>query len=72
MKLIKKTFTERNLVVILFVLVLVTFTLAQSESKKLDRIYMGFKIKMASPYVTAESQKAAKLRLMTKPGSGIN
>jgi hypothetical protein len=35
----KKAILERNLVVILFVLVLVVFSLAERDSKKLQRIY---------------------------------
>ena len=35
----KKAILERNLVVILFVLVLVVFSLAERDSKKLERIY---------------------------------
>jgi hypothetical protein len=60
MKLLKKTFSERNLVIILFVLVLITFSFAQRESSKLDKIYIGFKIKTASPFVSAEKQKPLK------------
>jgi len=35
----RKIFSERNIVVILFVLVLITFSLAQEESKKMEKIY---------------------------------
>ena len=35
----KKAVLERNLVVILFVLVLIVFSLAERDSKKLERIY---------------------------------
>ena len=33
------TFSERKLVVILFVLVLITFSLAQEDSRKMDQFY---------------------------------
>lgn len=33
--------SERNIVVILFVLVLVTFALAQEDSKKMEQMYSG-------------------------------
>ncbi|MBS1574904.1 MAG: hypothetical protein JST09_06330 [Bacteroidetes bacterium] len=61
MKILKKAFNERNLVIILFVMVLVTFSLAQKESKKLDKIYYGFKLKKASPYVLQKISTPAKL-----------
>ena len=72
MKLIKKTFSERNLVVILFILVLVTFSLAQRESRKLDKIYMGFKINTASPYVSSEIQKPVKANTLTRAIQLVN
>lgn len=51
MKLMKKTFTEQNLVIILFVMVLITFSFAQQDSKKLEKMYMGFKVNTAQPLV---------------------
>jgi hypothetical protein len=39
MNRMKSTATERRLVVILFVLVLITFSLAQHDSKRLNRLY---------------------------------
>ena len=35
----KRALLERNLVVVLFVLVLVTFSFAERDSKKLEKIY---------------------------------
>jgi len=39
MNLMKGIPTERKLVVVLFILVLITFSLAQRDSKRLDRLY---------------------------------
>jgi len=39
MNLMKPILTERKLVVVLFILVLITFSLAQRDSKRLDRLY---------------------------------
>lgn len=39
----KGIFNERNLAATLFVMVLVTFTLAQKETKKLEQFYNGGK-----------------------------
>ena len=36
-----KVLTEINLVVVLFVLVLVTFSFAQSETAKMEQLYRG-------------------------------
>lgn len=37
----KILFTERNIVVLLFVTVLITFSLAQEDTKKLEKMYAG-------------------------------
>jgi hypothetical protein len=37
----KVALTERNLVAILFVLVLITFSFAQSETTKMEQLYRG-------------------------------
>jgi len=37
----KQILSEKNIVVILFVLVLITFSLAQEDSKKMEKIYTG-------------------------------
>jgi hypothetical protein len=37
----KGLLTERNIVVVLFILVLITFSLAQSETKKMEQLYNG-------------------------------
>jgi len=44
MKLLKKAFTERNLVIILFVMVFIVFSFAQKESKKIEKLYLVFKV----------------------------
>jgi hypothetical protein len=38
----KSILSEKNLVVILFVMVLVTFSFAQEDSKKMTKLYSGF------------------------------
>jgi len=37
----RKFLSERNIVVILFVLVLITFSFAQEDSKKMEQMYSG-------------------------------
>lgn len=40
--------SEKNIVVILFVMVLITFSLAQEDSKKMEKIYTGINAGTAS------------------------
>lgn len=40
--------SERNIVVVLFVLVLITFALAQEDSKKMEQMYSGNRVSAAS------------------------
>jgi hypothetical protein len=37
----KRVLSERNLAVVLFILVLITFALAQEDTKKMERIQTG-------------------------------
>jgi hypothetical protein len=37
----KRILSERNIVVVLFVMVLITFSLAQEDTRKMERMYMG-------------------------------
>jgi hypothetical protein len=37
----KSILSEKNLVVVLFVMVLITFSLAQEDSKKMEKLYSG-------------------------------
>ncbi|MEO7394233.1 MAG: hypothetical protein ABIU11_04775 [Chitinophagaceae bacterium] len=37
----KQILSEKNIVVILFVMVLITFSLAQEDSKKMEKMYSG-------------------------------
>jgi hypothetical protein len=37
----KAILSEKNMVVVLFVMVLITFSLAQEDSKKLEKVYTG-------------------------------
>lgn len=48
----KPILSERNLVVVLFIMVLVTFSLAQEDSKKMERVTTGVNAKTASGFLT--------------------
>ena len=58
----KKAIIERNIVVVLFVLVLIVFSFAERDTKKLDRLYMkGTESVTTSPkekdFASAELEK---------------
>ena len=55
----KAFFTERNIVIILFVTVLVTFSLAQEDSKKVEKLYTG----QTTPTFTRLVAEQAKTQL---------
>jgi len=73
MKLMKKTFSERNLVIILFVMVLITFSFAQQDSKKLEKLYMGFKVNTSSPLANkTDAAGQSDLNSKIQNSRGIN
>ena len=47
----KAILSERNIVVVLFVMVLITFSLAQEDSKKMEKIYPGATTTTAAIFV---------------------
>ncbi len=44
----KAILSEKNIVVILFVMVLITFSLAQEDSRKMEKMYSGINSSAAS------------------------
>jgi hypothetical protein len=50
----KRLLTERNLVAILFVLVLITFSFAQNETKKMEQQY-GLQSSIPAPVLKFEA-----------------
>jgi len=60
--------TERNIVVVLFVMVLITFSFAQNETTKMEQLYNGDRFSMKkSPGSKLEAK--AKLPLFLKSPS---
>lgn len=47
----KHFFSEKNIVVVLFLLVVVVFSIAQKESKKIEYLYKTASIKATSPAI---------------------
>jgi hypothetical protein len=56
----KPILSEKNLVVVLFIMVLVTFSLAQEDSKKMERMYSGFNTKTVSTLLSDYQSKPVK------------
>ena len=53
---------ERIAVVFLFVLVLVVFSLAERDSKKLDKLYTNAPAVLKQPYTAAAAQNTSPTR----------
>jgi hypothetical protein len=49
----KAILSEKNLVVILFILVLITFSLAQEDTRKMEKIYSGATLAGESSFLTS-------------------
>jgi len=58
----KAILSERNVVIILFVMVLVTFSLAQEDSKKMEQLYSGINKNAASSLITQHIEVKAKAK----------
>jgi hypothetical protein len=56
----KPFLSEKNIVVVLFVLVLITFALAQEDSKKMEKAYIGINASARSLLVSLPSSKPEK------------
>jgi len=50
----KSSLSERNIVIVLFVMVLVTFSLAQEDSRKMGKEYSAVPENISKPVTVAE------------------
>lgn len=50
----RRILSERNLVVILFVMVLITFAFAHEDTKKMEKIYIGVTSSAVSNFVSLQ------------------
>jgi len=50
----KRILSEKNLVVVLFVLVLITFAFAQEDTKKMERAYSGINSSATSYFIPSQ------------------
>jgi len=71
MRSLKKAFNEQNLVVIVFVMVFAAFAFAQKESKKIEKLYLGFRLHNGTgPHFTTATEKQTDSRIDTPVHSG--
>lgn len=63
----KAILSEKNLVVVLFVMVLITFSLAQEDSKKMEKMYTGANTTTASNQAAENLQKQIKEQATSAP-----
>lgn len=56
----KAILSEKNIVVVLFVMVLVTFSLAQEDSKKMEKLQAGVNTSTASTLIAEYLQIPSK------------
>jgi hypothetical protein len=61
----KRKISERHLVVLLFIVVLITFSFAHEDSKKIEQLYSGLKDNN-SPNLTSLETKKATSRITVK------
>jgi hypothetical protein len=47
--MMRRILSERNIVVVLFVMVLITFSLAHEDCKEMEKIYIGFSESASAP-----------------------
>ena len=52
----KQILSEKNVVVILFVMVLITFSLAQEDSRKMEKLYTGATTITAASLITTQAE----------------
>ncbi|MBL7730676.1 MAG: hypothetical protein JNM88_05820 [Chitinophagaceae bacterium] len=59
--------SEKNIVVALFVLVLITFSLAQEDSKKMEEQYSGTSVSAVYDYVGNPGASKATFKTQQEP-----
>ncbi len=63
----KRILSENNIVVILFVMVLITFSLAQEDSKKMEKLYTGATSVTAVRLLTKQDEFQIKWPVVKTP-----
>jgi hypothetical protein len=53
----KSILSEKNIVVILFIMVVITFSFAQEDSKKIEQLYSGVQAQNASQLLVKFEEK---------------
>lgn len=60
----RRILSERNMVVLLFVMVCITFSLAHEDSKKMEQIYLGNTTSVAASILLKSVEQST---VVTKP-----
>jgi hypothetical protein len=68
----KAILSERNLVVVLFIMVLITFAFAHEDTKKMEKIYIGVNSRVASTFVVLQQKPLKEFRSGMRTLSLIN
>ena len=61
----KALLSERNLVIVLFVMVLITFSLAQEDSKKMEKMFSGSQTATVSNMLASQIHTSDKIQYVT-------
>jgi len=64
----KGFFNERNIVVILFIMVMVSFSFAQNQTKKIERLYQESSNSLLRPSVSKPEANATVAGFIQSPG----
>jgi len=64
----KRILSERNIVVVLFVLVLITFAFAQEDTKKMERAYAGINSSATSYFIPSLETSRIVSQDFSSPG----
>jgi hypothetical protein len=66
----KPILSEKNIVVVLFVMVLITFSLAQEDSKKIEKGFTAVTSASASKLMTGQTvEQPAPVEIKTQPAN---
>lgn len=66
----RRFITERNLVVVLFVMVIITFSFAERDTKKIEHLYIGVNATTAtSPNTLAELKVKPVIPILILPAT---
>lgn len=57
----KSILSEKNIVIALFIAVLITFSLAQEDTRKMGKLYSGQSLGKSSKFLLVQQQRPGKI-----------